>query len=121
MPRVRGEPRLPERKPQLPKQSVAGSDPVSRSTSPFRFQRRTLAVAIWVVLPAVLHRSSEKVGPRPQKPGVIDPSEDVGYAIGAAQCTEMDHANGQPTLSVADLGGPIGLGRTAEVFARGDD
>ena len=33
----------------------------------------------------------------------------------------MDHANGPPTLSVTDLGGPIGLGRTAEVFARGDD
>ena len=33
----------------------------------------------------------------------------------------MDHANGQPTFSVTDLGGPIGLGRTAEVFARGDD
>ena len=107
--------------------------PSPAPSSPFRFQRRTLTVAVWVVLPAVLsagafelpdprrsgsgrrQRSSEKVGPRPQKPGGIDPSEDVSYAIGAAQCTEMDHANGQPTLSVTDLGGPIGLGRTADV------
>ena len=33
----------------------------------------------------------------------------------------MDHTDGQPTRSVTDLGRPIGLGRTAEVFARGDD
>ena len=105
---------------------------------PLRFQRRTLTVAARVVLSAVLavgafdlsdprrsasgrrRRSSEKVGPRPLKPGVIDPSLGVGSAIGAAQWTGMDHADEHPT-SVAHLGGPIGLGRTAEVFARGDD
>ena len=60
-------------------------------------------------------------GARRRAPG--DAGQLAGHAgwVGAAQCTEMDHANGQPTLSVADLGGPIGLGRTAEVFARGND